>query len=169
MRRRADELSPVEALTVALTTVTTFQTYAQHADTKVATVATVHLGTAAVAATQAGAFAEAAPLHPVLRLVTAVLAVLYVTGFVISGHHLLQGLRPRLDGPPGANRFGLAGQRGAVRRAGAAEQEREAWRLVSSLAELTRAKHARITRALPWTALMLVTTLVWLALAALYG
>ncbi|MEU6413097.1 hypothetical protein [Microbispora sp. NPDC046933] len=171
MAKRRDELTPVEALTVALTTVGAFQGYVQHADAKAATVATVHLGAAAVAATQMGALAglraSGAPIA--LRVVAVVLVTLYVAGFLVAGYHLVQGLRPRLGGPGGPNRFGLTGPGSESSRVRVAQQEREAWLLVGTLAELSREKHRRVGRALPWTALMLVATLLWLALGALYG
>ncbi|GIH60828.1 hypothetical protein [Microbispora siamensis] len=171
MGRRRDGMTPVEALTVALTTVGTFQGYVQHADAKVATVTTVHLGAAAVAATQMGALtglrAPGAPIAP--GVVAVVLVTLYVAGFLVAGYHLVQGLRPRLGGPAGPNRFGLAGPGSGSSRVSIAQQEREAWLLVGTLAELSREKHRRVGRALPWTALMLVATLLWLALGALYG
>ncbi len=171
MGRRKDGMTPVEALTVALTTVGTFQGYVQHADAKVATVTTVHLGAAAVAATQMGALAGLrAPGAPAaLGVVPIVLITLYMAGFLVAGYHLVQGLRPRLGGPDGPNRFGLAGPSSGSSQVSVTQQEREAWLLVSTLAELSREKHRRVGRALPWTALMLVATLLWLALGALYG
>ncbi|MEV4455160.1 hypothetical protein [Microbispora sp. NPDC049633] len=164
-------MTPVEALTVALTTVGTFQGYVQHADAKVATVTTVHLGAAAVAATQMGALTGLrAPGSPAaLGVVAVVLVTLYVAGFLVAGYHLVQGLRPRLGGPDGPNRFGLAGPARGRSQVSVMQQEREAWLLVGTLAELSREKHRRVGRALPWTALMLVATLLWLAVGAFYG
>ncbi|MEN3534307.1 hypothetical protein AAH991_04260 [Microbispora sp. ZYX-F-249] len=164
-------MTPVEALTVALTTLGTFQGYVQHADAKVATVTTVHLGAAAVAATQMGALAGLrAPGAPAaLSVVAIVLITLYVAGFLVAGYHLVQGLRPRLGGPGGPNRFGLAGPARVTSRVSVPQQEQEAWLLVGTLADLSREKHRRVGRALPWTALMLVATLLWLAVGAFYG
>ncbi|GLW20604.1 hypothetical protein Mame01_06470 [Microbispora amethystogenes] len=98
------------------------------------------------------------------------LLALYAAGFFVAGYHLVQGLRPRLGGPAGPNRFGLAGgEPGPPPRADATQQEREAWLLAGRLAELSRDKHRRVGRALAWTALMLAATLLWLALGGLYG
>ncbi|WP_327046900.1 hypothetical protein OG320_03075 [Microbispora sp. NBC_01189] len=172
MRGHRDRLTPGEALQVALTAVGAFQGYVQHADSKVATVTTVHLGAAAVAATQIGVLAGLrAPGRPVLLGVAAVvLLALYAAGFFVAGYHLVQGLRPRLGGPAGPNRFGLAGgEPGSAPPANVTRQEQEAWLLAGRLAELSRDKHLRVGRALPWTALMLVATLLWLALGGLYG
>ncbi|WP_182874381.1 hypothetical protein [Microbispora sp. H10670] len=172
MYGRRNRLTPNEALQVALTAVGAFQGYVQHADAKVATVTTVHLGAAAVAATQIGVLAALrAPGRPaLLGVVAVVLLALYAAGFFVAGYHLVQGLRPRLGGPAGPNRFGLAGgEPGPSPQADATQQEREAWLLAGRLAELSRDKHRRVGRALPWTALMLAATLLWLALGGLYG
>ncbi|GHE26682.1 hypothetical protein GCM10017673_30780 [Streptosporangium violaceochromogenes] len=168
MRRRDDELTAVESLTIALTAVGTFQTYVEHADAKVTTVAGFHIGAAAVAAAQTGTLRAAWQAHPAIAPAVAVLLALYTAGFLVAGYHLLQGIRPRLGVPAGANRFGLAGLRDG-KRSRAAERERQAWHLADSLAEVARAKHTRVRRSLPWTALMLLSVLVWLVLGSAYG
>ncbi|MEU8039358.1 hypothetical protein [Streptosporangium sp. NPDC049078] len=170
VRRKAhDELKAVESLNIALQTLTIFHGYVQQADAKLATMATVHLGFTAVAATQAGDLGGAWKSGPPLAVATAILTVLFAVGCFVSGHHLVAALRPRLTGPAGPNRFGLIRPTEVPSPAGAAEQQREVWSLISTLADIALRKHERIRRSLPWLALMPFATVAWLALTALIG
>ncbi|MET9068017.1 hypothetical protein ACWDR1_30795 [Streptosporangium sandarakinum] len=171
MARRTprDELSATESLTVALQALTIFHGYVQQADTKAATVSTVHLGFTAIAATQADAVREVWVSGTPAAVTVVVVAVVFATGCLVSGHHFLSALRPRLLGPDIPTRFGLVRRAGSPSPADAVQQQREVWTLISTLADIALAKHERIRRGLPWLALMPVATITWLALTALTG
>ncbi|WP_326822852.1 hypothetical protein [Streptosporangium sp. NBC_01756] len=169
-RRKAnDELNAVESLNISLQTLTIFHGYVQQADAKLATAATVHLGFTAVAVAQAGDLSKAWMSGPPMAVAAVILVLLFGAGCLIAGSQLIAALRPRLAGPAGPNRFGLVRADGVPSPAGAARQQREAWSLISTLADIALRKHERIRRSLPWMALMAVTTVAWLALTALTG
>lgn len=171
MARRTprDELSAAESLTVALQALTIFHGYVQQADAKAATVSTVHLGFTAIAATQAGAVREIWATGTPAAVTVVVVAVVFATGCLVSGHHLLAALRPRLLGPDVPTRFGLIHRPGPPGSTDAARQQREVWTLISTFADIATAKHERIRRGLPWLVLMPVAIVAWLALTALTG
>lgn len=129
---------PAHDATVALTALGTFQNYLQHADAKVAVVY-------AVLASSAGAMLSAA------GDTSAALAVLYLVVFAGAGGHLVQALRPRLDGDPAANAFGIMGITERL-PADAAAQRDEAWAMARILAGAAALKHRHVLRAIPWTA-----------------
>ncbi|MER5649226.1 hypothetical protein [Streptosporangium sp. NPDC002524] len=170
VRRKAnDELNAVESLNIALQALTIFHGYVQQADAKLATVATVHLGFTAVAATQAGDLGQAWRSGSPPAVAMVILVVLFAAGCLVAGHHLVAALRPRLTKPAGPNRFGLIRAAEVPSPASAAEQQREAWSLISTLADVALRKHERIRRSLPWMALMPFAIVTWLALTALTG
>ncbi|OUC99785.1 hypothetical protein [Streptosporangium minutum] len=169
-RRKAnEELSAVESLNIALQTITIFHGYVQQADTKLATTATVHLGFTAVAATQVGSLGNAWTNGLPMAAAAVIIVLLFTAGFLLAGHHLIAALRPRLAGPAGPNRFGLVRTGEVPSQADPAKQQREAWALISTLADIALHKHNRIRRSLPWMILMPISTMVWLALATLTG
>ncbi|MEW1838729.1 hypothetical protein AB0392_12305 [Nonomuraea angiospora] len=166
-RKENDDLSAVESLNIALQTLTLFHGYVQHADAKLAAAATVHLGFTAVAATQIDGLVKAWTSGPLLATVAVTLVMCFTAGFFLSGHHLISALRPHLTGPTGPNRFGLVQTAAAPSTADAAEQQREAWSLISTLSDIAIRKHERIRRSLTWMILMLMAIVAWIALAAL--
>ncbi|MDL4772813.1 MULTISPECIES: hypothetical protein [Thermomonosporaceae] len=143
-------------LTVTLALLNSFQNHVQHADTKVSTLLAVHAGTAlAVVAAQDGPLDQAGPAWSVLLAV-------FVLALAVSGYHLLQALRPRLHGPRRYSRFAIAcltGDAEPPASADPASERAEAWAMIRLLADLARAKHAKVARAVPWTAAMLVAGL----------
>jgi hypothetical protein len=137
---------------LALALMNTFQGYLQHADTKVSTLVVAHAGGAvAVIASPPSTIGQ----HGALALSAF---ALFVGAFLMSGHHLIQALRPRLTAslPPSA--FGLMGI-SAEPLADPAEQREAAWRMARIFAEIARIKHEHVARAIPWTAGMLIVGL----------
>lgn len=148
--------------TMALTVMNTFQGYLQHADTKVATLVVVHAGAAiAVIATPSSLTAR----HGAVAL--AVLA-LFAGAFLMSGHHLIQALRPRLTAsiPPSA--FGLMGV-SVTPPTDPRVQRDAAWEMARIFAEIARTKHEHVARAIPWTAAMLLIGLGGVITAVILG
>ncbi|MGV9309528.1 hypothetical protein ACWDLG_39690 [Nonomuraea sp. NPDC003727] len=160
-------MSAVESLNVALQTLTLFHGYVQQADAKLATAATIHLGFTAVAATQVGGLGRAWASNPLLVVAAVIVVMFFAAGFLVSGHHLISALHPRLTGPSGPNRFGLVRKIDVSSSASAAEQQREAWSLITTLSEVALRKHERIRNSLRWMVLMPIAIVAWLALRAL--
>ncbi|WP_433540446.1 hypothetical protein ACQP10_34785 [Streptosporangium sandarakinum] len=177
-RNRLSSLAPqistkAELLNMTLVRLGVFQTYIQHADAKAGTLVAIHAGTAALAAGNVDTATALWKAGVAPGVVGVALLACFACGFLIAGHHLIAAIRPRLKEPAGSNRFGLAGYApGATeaqqRQDDLEEQAREAERLINVLADVARAKYARITRAVPWMVLMFVTTVTWMALGAFF-
>ncbi|MEV5575780.1 hypothetical protein AB0L06_37570 [Spirillospora sp. NPDC052269] len=145
--------SPAHDAMVAVAAVGTFQNYLQHADTKVSALSAVLAGAAgAMLSTGSG---------------SATSAVFFLVTFLGAGFHLVQALRPRLDGDPTTSAFGIVG----ITRhlpADAVAQRDEAWAMARILAHAATLKHRHVVRAIPWTAasvLVAVTRILWSSLS----
>lgn len=132
-------------LRLALHAAASLQATIRHADTKAQILLGLHGGTAVAVLQQAPALVSLEPRA--LVVVAGVLAAAWLSGVAISGWHLLATLTPRLTGAHGVNRFAFPSQRPATDDIG--DQRDEAWDLVSALALIALAKHARVRRSLP--------------------
>lgn len=155
-----------EDLRDALAVTASFQNYVQHADGKVNFLIVVHAGTAAVVATQASA---AAKLTQVGSFLGCALLGVFVAGFLVSGYHMLQVIRPVLRPPVIHSRYGITGIK--EHRSVAVEEDiaikiAEAWAMTRLFAEIAERKHRHLLRALPWTGAMLVSAILWTVLVA---
>jgi hypothetical protein len=148
--------------TMALTVMNTFQGYLQHADAKVSTLVVAHAGAAvAVIATPSSITGQ----HGVM---TVSALALFVGAFLMSGHHLIQALRPRLTSSVPPSAFGLMGISIEPPRDPSAQRD-AAWEMARIFAEIARVKHEHVSRAIPWTAAMLVIGLAGVITSALLG
>lgn len=147
---------------MALTMMNTFQGYLQHADAKVSTLVVAHAG-AAVAVI-------AAPLNITGRSGAVALPalVLFAGAFLMSGHHLIQALRPRLTASVPPSAFGLMGI-SAKPLTDLSDQRDAAWKMAQIFAEIAQTKHVHVARAIPWTAAMLVIGLSGVIVRAFLG
>ncbi|GAA1196031.1 hypothetical protein F4556_003680 [Kitasatospora gansuensis] len=144
------------ALTVALSALTAFQGYVQQADSKVNTLLVVHTG-GVVAVVSALAGRDAPVRFP---LPTLLVMAGFAIAFLLSGFHVLQALRPRLDPPVPPSRFAITGINhlglGHATGVDPAAQRIEAWAMAQLLAQIALVKNQHLARATPWTAAMLV-------------
>ncbi|MDH6123513.1 hypothetical protein [Kitasatospora sp. GP82] len=153
--RLASDPSPLE---VALSALTSFQGYVQQADSKVNTLLVVHTGGAVAVVSALGG--RSGLRHPTP---TVLLLAGFVVAFLVSGYHVAQALRPRLDPPTPPSRFAITGMVpdspdgvGPEHAAtDAAAQRTEAWAMVRLLSRTALAKNRHLARAVPWTAAML--------------
>ncbi|MFB7667316.1 hypothetical protein ACFC1R_25800 [Kitasatospora sp. NPDC056138] len=138
---------------------TIFQGYVQQADSKVNTLLVVHTGGAVAVVSTLGGRGDLR--HPVL---TWILLAGFATAFLVSGYHVTQALRPRLDPPVPPSRFAITGLAdddglGAVgpdtARWDPAAQRIEAWATARLLSQIALVKNRHVVRATPWTASML--------------
>jgi hypothetical protein len=135
--------------TTALTVMSTFQGYLQHADAKVSTLVVAHAGaTVAVIATPSSITGR-------FGLVALAGLALFIGAFLMSGHHLIQALRPRLTSSVPSSAFGLMGITEEL-PTDIVEQRDAAWEMARIFAEIARVKHRHVARAIPWTAALLV-------------
>ncbi len=159
----------------ALATVASFQGYVQHADGKVGTLVVLHAGAAATVASQASVSARLGPAGAVIG--TALLG-LFLFGFLVSGYHMLQVIRPVLRSPAIRSRYGITGTGNRVPSAAATTitgitetteitvRIAEARALAELLAEIAERKYRHVAKAVPWTGLMLGAAICWLILVA---
>lgn len=148
--------------TTALTVMNTFQGYLQHADAKVSTLVVAHAGAAvAVIATPSSTMGR----HGVVAVSGL---ALFVGAFLMSGHHLIQALRPRLNSSVPPSAFGIMGISVDPPTDPAAQRD-AAWEMARIFAEIARVKHEHVARAIPWTAAMLVIGLAGVIAGALLG
>jgi hypothetical protein len=168
-----------EDLRDALAVTVSFQNYVQHADAKVNVLVVVHAGAAAIVAAQSGGMGKLT--EPGSFLGYGLLG-LFGVGFLVSGYHILQVLRPVLRAPAVRSRYGITGV--TERPPGTTGGERlsateatanvpakiaEAWAMSRLLAEIAKRKHRHVLRALPWTAVMLVSAICWTVLVAAWS
>ncbi|WP_283137752.1 hypothetical protein [Rhizohabitans arisaemae] len=169
--RTDPELSPGEELHVALATLSSFQSATSQADGKVGTIVVAHAGLTALMATQIG---EIRPVlgsaaFPVLVPLVATLAT-FLVALAICWWYLIQAIRPRTVPLPGANRFSFPSRPrpdAPAAATGAREQCAQVWEVVGVLAEIAVAKHRYVAAAIGWSAVMLISAVGWLAIAAL--
>ncbi|MGW4645112.1 hypothetical protein [Kitasatospora sp. NPDC004289] len=148
------------ALSVALSALTAFQGYVQQADSKVNTLLVVHTGgVVAVVSALAGRDTPARFPVPTLLVMAG-----FVAAFLISGLHLVQALRPRLSPPVPPSRFAMTGVGhlglGHVAGADPDAQRVEAWAMAQLLGQIALLKNRHLSRATPWTAVMLLLGVV---------
>ncbi|WP_329087638.1 MULTISPECIES: hypothetical protein [unclassified Streptosporangium] len=143
-----------------------FQSYVQHADGKVGVLAVAHAGAAATVAAQAGGVARLA--HAGLVAGNALLG-LFLLGFLVSGYHMLQTIRPVLWPPNTRSRYGITGVAGHLPQAAdedVATRIDEAWAMTRLLAQIAERKYRHVSSALPWTGLTLVAAISLTVLVA---
>ncbi|MFF5204935.1 hypothetical protein [Streptosporangium sp. NPDC000396] len=146
--------------------VVSFQNYVQHADGKVSVLVVLHAGGAAIVAAQAGAGAR---LGQVGAVIGFGLLGLFFLGSLVSGYHVLQAIRPVLRTPDAHSRYSITGiGRHATPTAAEDVQVRvaEAWAMLRLLAQIAQRKYQHVSRALPWTGLMLASAVSWTVLVA---
>ncbi|GAA4208288.1 hypothetical protein GCM10022252_73230 [Streptosporangium oxazolinicum] len=158
MRQKPQKLTNQD-LDGALAVMISFQNYVQHADGKVSVLAVAHAGAAATVAAQAGSAARLA--HAGLVAGNALLG-LFLLGFLVSGYHMLQTIRPVLRPPSTRSRYGITGVAGHLPPAAdedVATRIDEAWAMTRLLAQIAERKYRHVSSALPWTGLTLVSAI----------
>ncbi|MEV7008395.1 hypothetical protein [Streptosporangium sp. NPDC051022] len=152
----------------ALAMVASFQGYVQHADGKVSTLVVLHAGAAATVASQVPAGLQPGQAGGAAG---AVLLCLFLLGFLVSGYHMLQAVRPVLRPPAIRSRYGVAGRGPSapneVSRSIPARIA-EARAMAELLAAIAERKYRHVSRAVPWTGLMLGSAICWLALVVMW-
>ncbi|MEU4830101.1 hypothetical protein [Streptosporangium sp. NPDC023615] len=149
----------------ALATMISFQNYVQHADGKAGVLVVSHAGAAAMVAAQTGAVArlEGAGLAAGLALLS-----LFLLGFLVSGYHILQVIRPVLRPPTLRSRYGITGVDATAMPTteDVTTNLAEAWAMARLLAKIAQRKYRHVSRALPWAGLMFVSAISWTVLLA---
>ncbi|WP_433369414.1 hypothetical protein [Streptosporangium sp. CA-115845] len=150
----------------ALAVTISFQNYVQHADGKVGVLVVSHAGAAAMVTAQIEAATKLGHVGLVLGLV---LLGLFLLGFLVSGYHMLQTIRPVLRAPDARSRYGITGVGAHVSTMAVEDVETrigEAQAMTRLLARIAERKYRHVSRALPWTGLMLVSAMSWTVLVA---
>ncbi|WP_371782116.1 hypothetical protein [Streptosporangium subroseum] len=127
-----------------------------------------HAGAAAIVATQAGASARLGHAGLVAGLV---LLALFLLGFLMSGYHMLQAIRPILRPPAVRSRYGITGVGSHAPTTSTEDvptRIAEAWAMSRLLAQIAERKYRHVSRALPWAGLMLVSAVSWTVLVAVW-
>jgi hypothetical protein len=158
MRQKPHKLTNQD-LDGALAVTISFQNYVQHADGKVGVLAVSHAGAAAMVAAQVGGIARLT--HAGLVAGTVLLG-LFVLGFLVSGYHMLQTIRPVLRPPDARSRYGITGAVGHMPPTAGediATRIDEAWEMTRLLARIAGRKYRHVSSALPWTGLTLVSAM----------
>ncbi|WP_344858939.1 hypothetical protein [Planomonospora alba] len=126
----------------------------------------LHAGAAAIVATQSAAGGRLAGAGAAIGYG---LLGLFLLGFLVSGYHLLQTVRPVLRPPSVRSRYGITGA-GHPQRAVAAddlpERVLEAHAMARLLAQIAARKYRYVFRAVPWAGLMLLSAILWTVLVA---
>ncbi|MGH3389663.1 MAG: hypothetical protein ACRDOO_12390 [Actinomadura sp.] len=156
MDSASDTTSDQNEAIMAVTVMATFQSYLQHADAKVSTLLVAHAG--AVVAVMA-ALPSLPNLNGPSNLILPMLLVAFFIAFLLSGHHLVQALRPRLRTPIPPSAFGVMGISDRL-PVGFQSQRDAAWQMVRLFADLAETKHRHVAKAIPGTAAMLTIGLV---------
>lgn len=149
---------------LGLATAASVQASIRHADSKVAALFAVQGGVAVTAAQHTSTLISTGLIAAVpcwLMVLTVLLGVSLAIGLINGTWQLVMALRPRLEGPRGANRFGFPNVARTRRRPTTtpiARQRDEAWDLVATLAAIALAKHAGVRRSLPWIVAAMVST-----------
>jgi hypothetical protein len=158
-------------LAAGIAALTSFQQVTQQGDGKANMLLAVHVGLTAVVATQIQQIHQV-PRHGATAIAFWVVLAVYLTSFAWDGYLIAQVVRPRsADLPPG-NPLALPPVVPAGPAAGPvprpmAEQLWETARAIGTVAAL---KNAYLAKAVVWTAVMVVSAVVWLCiLAALAG
>jgi hypothetical protein len=134
-------------LETALAAMTAAQGYVQQADAKVNTLLVLHTGgTVAVLGVLGGASGRS--------VVVWMLLALFALAFLVSGYHVLQALRPRLESPGLPNRFGITAAR-PTDADDPAEPAAEAWAMARLLSRIALLKNRHLARATPWAGVMI--------------
>jgi hypothetical protein len=156
-----------EEVVSALAAATVCQSYVQHADTKAGILVVVQAGGASMLAAQMG------PVFAIMRggdWTGLVLLAAFAVSFVASGYSLVQALRPDLRPTDRPSRFSIVNRPSRNTGHGnPAQQAEEAWATVRLLSEIAARKHRWIARSIPWTCLMVVSTIGAIALGAAAG
>lgn len=149
----------------ALATVTAFQNYVQHADGKVSVLVVLHAGAAAIVAAQSGASAK---LSGAGTIIGYGLLGLFLLGFLVSGYHMLQTIRPDLRPPAMRSRYGITGITHSPPPAADDLSARlaEARAMAELLARIAGRKYRHVSKAVPWAGLMLFSAISWTVLVA---
>lgn len=137
-------LSPVEQLSVTLTTVSSFQDTIRHADTKATILLTLQGSLAA--SIVANWNPDASP--PVM-----ICAAMFVCFAAVSCVRFAIALRPRTDGLSVANRFGfvsVSAYPATCDGMDARRLQQDAWQLAVLLAEIAKVKHRHVLAGMPW-------------------
>ncbi|SCG67454.1 MULTISPECIES: hypothetical protein [Micromonospora] len=166
-------LSPSEELMVVGMINSSFQLATQQADSKVSMLLVVHPGVTAVLASQLDQVVGLLVEPRSLSLLAAPAVLAFTLAFLVSGYHLMQGLRPRLTPPAPTNRFAFpaiaAGTADTTGPAGAAALCAESWALARMLADIAMTKNRHVSKSLSWVSVMVTTALTLLALGVLAG
>ncbi|WP_242886683.1 hypothetical protein [Actinomadura litoris] len=144
---------------VAVTVMATFQGYVQHAEAKISTLLVAHTG--AIVAVMAALPTLPPPGGP-SGLMMSALYLTFATAFLLSGHHLIQALRPRPRTPVPPSAFGVFGVSPQFPPDGPAQRD-AAWQMVRLFAFLAETKNRHVAKAIPGTAVMLASCLACIA------
>ena len=170
-------LTPAEEIAVAGTINASFQVATQQADSKVSMLLVVHSGIAVVVSTHLREAVALVASGGAAGLTAVPLLAAVMVGFLISGYHLMQGLRPRLIPPAPDNRFAfpavatgaLGGPEAPAAGVASGRLRAEAWESARRLAEIAMVKNQHVVRALNWMALMVLAALAAMTLVTLAG
>lgn len=82
------------------------------------------------------------------------LLALFAVAFLVSGYHVLQALRPRMDPPALPSRFGIVGPQ-PEGTAAPETQAAEAWAMSRLLSRIALLKNRHLATATPWAGAMI--------------
>ncbi|MBK3640655.1 hypothetical protein [Streptomyces sp. MBT33] len=137
------------AVAAGLGALSAFQGYVQEADAKVNSMLVVHTGGVVAVVTTLGA--DGARRY---GTVTDVALAAFAVTFLISGCHLALAMRPRLEVALPLSPFGFMGL-AIPPAADPGTLCAQLWDMARLLGHIAHAKNRHLTRAMPWTGLML--------------
>ncbi|MBG0826819.1 hypothetical protein HS041_03395 [Planomonospora sp. ID67723] len=126
----------------------------------------LHAGAAAIVAAQSSAGAR---LGGAGALIGYGLLGLFLLGFLVSGYHILQTIRPTLRPPAVRSRYGITGVTRFPSPPAADDlpaRTAEARAMAELLARIAERKYRHVFRAVPWAGLMLISVISWTVLVA---
>ncbi|MCD7437851.1 hypothetical protein [Streptomyces lincolnensis] len=137
------------ALAAGLGALTAFQGYVQEADAKINSMLVAHTGGVVAVVTTLGA-----PGGQRFGTVGRIVLAAFACAFLVSGFHLGRAMRPRLHTPLPRSPFGFMG----LDIPPATDPRKlcaQLWDMARLLGCIAHAKNRHLTRAMPWTGLML--------------
>ncbi|HEY6795872.1 MAG TPA: hypothetical protein VI248_14425 [Kineosporiaceae bacterium] len=160
-------------LDLGMAALASFQQVTQQADGKANMLLAVHVGLAAVLATQLPQVRRT-PTHGAFAVAFWLLSLAYLLGFVMDGYLIAQVIRPRVADCTEGNPLALPRAAAVPWQQGGSPSSTAAcashvWELAQGVAALAAQKNALLTRAVLWTAVMVVSAMAWLTLVSAAG